>query len=152
MMRHLICLFIVTAASVGGGCSRAGLEGVVPVTGTVTYNGKPVEGAAVSFSPAGEGRSASALTTEDGKFSLTTLEAEDGAFPGSYKIGISKSEVVNPISDAERQKQFHENMGRMPLEEHRSLLPEKFRNPNTSGLTAEVEKSGENNFAFDLAD
>lgn len=153
MMRHLVCLFIVTAASVGGGCStRSGVEGIVPVTGTVTYNGTPVEGATVSFSPAGEGRSASAITTEDGKFSLTTLEAGDGALPGSYKVGISKSEEVNPMSPEERQKYFDENMGRMPTVEHRQLLPEKFKNPNTSGFTVEVGKSGKNDFTFDLAD
>lgn len=152
-MRFAICVFFVAAAGMESGCSSpAGVEGLVPVTGKVTYQGKPVEGATASFSPEAEGRSASAITEEDGTFELTTQEAGDGALPGAYKVGISKTEEINPMSSEERQKYFHEHMGRMPPSEYRDLLPEKYKNLNTSGLTAQVKASGENDFTFDLAD
>lgn len=152
-MRSLICIFLVTAVCASSGCSgRPRVDGVVPVTGTVTYQGKPAPGATVSFSPAGDGRSASATTNQDGAFALTTLEAGDGALPGNYKVSISKSEVVNPMSPAEQQKYFHEHQGRMPPLEYKHLLPEKYRNPNTSGFTAEVKAPGTNKFDFELAE
>ncbi len=152
-MRNLICLCIVIAVSAGSGCSgEPGLKGLVPVTGTVTYQGKPVEGASVSFSPNGAGRSASAMTGEDGTFVLTTVEGGDGAMSGSFGVEISKSEVINPMSPEEVQQYFHEHMGQMPHIEYRHLLPQKYGNANTSGFTATVDASLENDFTFDLAD
>jgi hypothetical protein len=62
----------------------------VKVSGTVTLNGEPVEGAMVQFVPVKDGgRPATAVTTADGGFSLTTIENHDGALPGDYKVVIT---------------------------------------------------------------
>jgi hypothetical protein len=62
----------------------------VKVSGTVTLNGQPVEGAMVQFVPVkDDGRPATGITNADGGFSLTTVENLDGAMPGTYKVVIT---------------------------------------------------------------
>ncbi|MFG0335441.1 MAG: hypothetical protein ACF8TS_18945, partial [Maioricimonas sp. JB049] len=58
-----------------------------PVTGTVMYQGEPVEGATVVFTPAGsQATGAVAKTDASGKFELMTYEPGDGAIPGKYQV------------------------------------------------------------------
>lgn len=62
-----------------------------PVSGTVTLDGKPVEGAAVLFIPFdGTGQAASARSDASGNYKLTTFTADDGAMAGNYKIKVTK--------------------------------------------------------------
>ena len=135
--------------------SRAGVEGVVPVSGTVTYQGKPVEGANVIFAPeAPAARSASGTTEADGRFQLTTLQPDDGALCGKYKVAISKVQVANAMTaeemtSAEARKKFEKNGG-PPKLDVKSELPEDYQDAASSGLTAEVTDSGANDFTFDL--
>ncbi len=104
----------------------------VPVKGTLTLDGQPVEGATVAFVPARQTDLAAAGTTDaQGRFTLTTLRAGDGAVPGRYKVL-----VVLKATDERGQV--------------KSLLPEKYAYPQTSGLTAEVMQ-GANEFSFDLS-
>jgi hypothetical protein len=67
----------------------------VPVTGTVTYKGNPVEGAIVSFLSAADGRPAGGQTDSQGKFSLKTnlsgSKSVDGAVEGNYTITVSSA-------------------------------------------------------------
>lgn len=151
-MRYILSFIVLTAVGAICGCSsEASVQGVMPVSGKVTYQGEAVEGATVIFTPEGDNRSASGITDTEGKYQLTTLQAGDGALPGSYKVTIYKTEEEDPISDEERQKYFHENQGRMPPVKMRELLPAKYKQPATAGLTAKVE-SGRNDFPFDLVD
>lgn len=64
------------------GCSPAvvkpTLEKVVPVSGTVTYQGKPVESFQVSFIPTDGRRAAVGITDASGKFTLGTNDVADG--------------------------------------------------------------------------
>ena len=51
-MCHRTCIFMLAGVGFCIGCGgEEGLEGLVAVTGTVTYQSKPVEGAQVAFSP-----------------------------------------------------------------------------------------------------
>ncbi|NLX56342.1 MAG: carboxypeptidase regulatory-like domain-containing protein [Planctomycetaceae bacterium] len=79
MVAGLLCL---------PGCGSS--VGAVSVTGTVTLDGEPVEGASVVFVPEGKGRMASGKTDSSGQFKLTTQKVGDGAVPGKYKVGVSK--------------------------------------------------------------
>jgi len=76
MMRTLLFSFaplFALACIVGCGGSTSTVA-TVPVTGTVTLDGKPVEGAAVSFAPKTKGcRAAFGRTDASGKFKLTTV-------------------------------------------------------------------------------
>ena len=101
-------------------------------------DGQPVADASVSFEPIGEGEglSSQAVTDQEGRFSLQTFignnQFKDGLQLGEYGVAITKLETVT-------------DMRKRP----KNLLPRKFAQINTSGLTANVE-SGDNDFEFRL--
>jgi hypothetical protein len=148
MIQLLSCLLII-AAMHGCGPSQ---PSTTKVTGTVTYNGEPVEGATVVFGAASEGgRAATGVTDSAGKFTLTTFEQGDGAVPGSYTVAISKTETIGGMS-AEEEHAAMEAGEEVEEAETIQHLPEKYLNGPTSGLTAEVTADGRNDFTFELTD
>lgn len=162
-MRQWTYLFVLVGLSVLIGCGRqAGVEGVIKVTGTVTYQGKPVDGASVMFSPTGAtGRAASGRTDASGRFELTTLNANDGALAGSYKVAISKIEDLDPAHHitAEEMAKLAAEGKSVPIASMKTVqkggglkhqVPEMFEKADTSGLTAEVTAGGKNDFQFNL--
>ena len=151
-MRHFMGFILRTASGVFMGCGgQTGTEGAVAATGTVTYQGQPVEGATVVFAPEGQGRASSAITDASGRFQLTTLGPGDGAMPGKYQVGISKTETSGDMSREESQAYF-EKHGEPPTVTTTEALPEKYKSPANSGLTAEITEGGKNDFNFDLTD
>jgi len=80
---------LVLAAVVG--CPKSDKPTYANVTGTVTFNGQPVEKGQITF--ATEGRSPSTMDIVDGKFSGT-------AMIGSNKITISAKRKGEPVSVA----------------------------------------------------
>lgn len=137
------------AAMVGCG-AQPGAAGAIKVAGTVTFEGKPVEGASVIFSPEGNDRSASGMTDAGGRFQLTTLKPGDGALPGKYKVAVSKVEVENAMTADEAKAWFQKNGGPPPGGNIKNRLPEKYKDAQSSELTAEVAQGGNNDFTFDL--
>lgn len=72
-----------------------GSGGPVPLRGTVTLDGRPLEGATVHFiAQDSGGRDALGTTDADGVFHLSTAVPGDGALPGTYKV------VVHPVAPA----------------------------------------------------
>lgn len=146
VMRHHV---LITACFVGlgvvaaAGCgSSTRLKGLAPVEGTVTFQGKGVEGATVVFVPATAATRAAVGTTDaTGRFTLTTKDPGDGAAPGPYLITVSKTEASGGLSaaEAEQWSRKRENFGRYPprpkITEH---LPKKYKVVNSSGLQATV--------------
>jgi len=121
-----VCAMLLVA---GCGPSR---PKVAKVTGTVTMNGKPVEGATVAFFPQNEvtpgvggGRMASGVTDAQGKFKLMTFEPGDGAVLGKHKVtvtlcqDISKKRVEGDAPDPANLKwivpQKYSETGTTPL-------------------------------------
>lgn len=129
-------------------CAGCGSEEVavdrpktVPVTGTISYQKKPLSGAKVAFVPVStEGNGAVGQTNENGEFTLMTFEPNDGARPGTYKVTVTKVEVTGELTENSLA----------PPGETKALLPEKFGVPRTSGLDAEVAEGKENKFEFNL--
>lgn len=83
------CVFLLGCS--GGGPSYK----LVPVTGTVTLNNKPLEGASISFLPDPtnrDGQPANDVTGPDGNFKMMT-RGRSGLVAGKYKVLISKSLV-----------------------------------------------------------
>ena len=151
-MRYLIGILLFTGRGVPPGCGGgAGIEGTIAASGTVTYQGQPVEGAAVVFAPEGQGRAASGLTDASGRFELTTLTPGDGVLPGKFGVTISKTEVSGSMTEEESQAYVAKH-GEPPKVTRKELLPAKYAAPATSGLTAEVAAGGKNEFTFDLKD
>jgi hypothetical protein len=123
-------LLIVAAVLPLAGC---GASDKTPVEGTVTIDGEPLAEGRIGFYPK-EGRPAYGEIV-DGRYTLTTLEPGDGALIGRHRVTVQADKPADP-NDA-----FSD---RIPL------IPEKYFNPDSSGLTAEVTADGDNTFNFDL--
>lgn len=78
----LLSLLTLLAA----GCGSSG--GLLPATGTVTYQGKPVENAIVSFMPEA-GTMGTGTTDASGKYEIRT-GGKPGAAPGKHSVSIMK--------------------------------------------------------------
>ena len=146
-------------------CGCSGEVGIptIPVTGTVTQKGKPVEGAIVAFTPSEGGPSASGITDASGVYSLTTRSSGDGAVAGKYMVTIAKYDKKPPAkqppaSDKETDpaditNEYPEGYNEMQAAEiaaavSKNLLPPKYSQTATSKLEAEVKQGGENKFDF----
>jgi hypothetical protein len=97
----------------------------------VKYKQKPVPGATICFIPDitkgnRDGLQATAQTAEDGSFTLQTYPHGDGAMVGSYKVICI---VFGGIA-----------------------IPQKYRNPTQTPLTAVVKEPGADHLVFVLAD
>jgi len=146
----LVGLAIVVGC--GGPARDPNRPATVAVTGTVTYNGSPVEGATVTFvTDSKDGRGAVGKTDGSGRFSLTTFDAGDGAIPGSYKVGVAKVELVGVLSEEESNKYLERGENPPPPKE-RHLVPQKYNSAQNSGLVADVKAEGGNDFTFELTD
>lgn len=132
------------------GCGRRGLDGLVPVSGTVTLHGKPVVGADIVFNPEAGRRAAAAKTNSAGRYHLTTLHPRDGAFPGKYIVTISKKEVIDPMTAEQAREWFEKHPGPPPPSKVKNHVPDAYATAETSGLTATVEERGGNVLDFNL--
>ena len=100
-----------------------------PLTGIVNVNGKPASGAIVSLHGSGIAVPGSVtpfgIADENGKFSLTTYQPEDGAPEGRYQVTVSWADKLgSSASDPEYGPE---------------KLPRKFQIPTMSGLELEVK-------------
>ncbi|MDR3109589.1 MAG: hypothetical protein LBU65_07880 [Planctomycetaceae bacterium] len=136
----LILIFLV-------GCSDNSIK-VVPIHGTVTQAGKPVEGAMVVLSPkSDENRSASGITDSAGNFEVLTLGAmKNGAMPGEYAVLISKHILVdaNGREIPEQKDTAYNPMStatQPPIK--KAVLPKKYNDSSKPLFTVEV-KTGRN--------
>src|SRR3954453_14780368 len=93
-----ICIWVIGGFLLLGCGKRASGPATVEVTGTVTFDAKPVEQANVTFSPEASGDDArlasQALTEQNGRFQLSTYlgsgKTKSGIVPGKYLVTISK--------------------------------------------------------------
>jgi hypothetical protein len=118
------------------GCAKKGGLETAPVTGKVTYKGKPLPNGTVMFVP-GEGPAATGEIAADGTYHLTTYAPNDGAVLGKHKISITALADMSNLLPEQRN----------PLPP--SLIPDKFMSHDSSGLTAEVAR-GNNEVNLDL--
>jgi hypothetical protein len=142
------------------GCGGGGGPSLAKVTGRVTLDGTPVEGAAVQFHLQAEKGTvpAAGTTDKDGKFTLNSA-GRDGAPIGMCVVTVSK--IAGGFKVDSSHPPTAEDMMRMGKaqatkdgdrsEAAKNQLPEKYNNPGTSGLTADVVKDGSKNvFEFPL--
>jgi hypothetical protein len=159
MMVGAPALLVVAGIS---GCGGDGRPRTEPVTGVVTLDGDPVEGALVSFSPeGGSGQSAVGTTDASGRYQLTTFRQGDGAVEGTYTLTVAKWDGVAPIpaqteAPAEQRDYSDGDYGdaytppdAAPPPPPKNLLPEKYNSPRTSELNYTVTR-GENTYDIPL--
>ncbi len=108
----------------------------MPVSGTVSYQGKLLEGARITFFPQGA-RPATGKTDAEGRFELTTFGLNDGAVEGNYRVTVAKTKLTNPAD---------------PYSASVHLLPEQYATATSSPLAVEVTAQGDNHFSLDLLD
>ncbi len=90
---------ILAVFSILGGCG--GGMTTYPVRGTVTLdNGEPLAGATVSMESVDHAVSATAQTDAQGRFAMSTLEAEDGLPLGQYRALVQPPASPDPDQPA----------------------------------------------------
>ncbi len=151
-----------------GGCRDAKAPNVVPVTGTVRYQGKPLQGATVIFATQGATPQATLLalgtTDAQGRFQVATQVGATGSYPGAvagtHRVTISKFVPPKQMSEAEYQKRLDAEAQLMAAKGQLApgeaapakvqLLAPQFSDSQRTTLTAEVLADGENDFVFEL--
>jgi hypothetical protein len=144
--RTLSLLAVSLSLLLAAGCSGGG-----PVThavsGTITYNDKPVADAQVGFVPidtTGQIKPARGQTDAQGRYTLSTYLGPDqngsGAMAGNYQVTVEKGLPQNQIVTYD------------DLKKHKPEIPPSYKDAKTSKLKAEVTPSGPNTFNFTLQD
>jgi hypothetical protein len=135
MMIALRCSLVILIV-VAPGCKDRGIAlPTAPVAGKVTYQGKPLGfGTVTFFHPSGH--AASAKIAADGTFTLN-------AYQGKNQVSIECFESDRPGSTKVRSRDMSDN---------KSLIPDRYANYSTSGLTFEVKAEGNDKAEFTLKD
>tara|TARA_R110002095_G_scaffold216308_1_gene213012 strand:+ start:3967 stop:4506 length:540 start_codon:yes stop_codon:yes gene_type:complete len=132
----LLCSLFFSAA----GCSgKSDQLPTAEVSGKITFEGEPLQRGTIVFFPESGKRNATGEIKEDGTYTLTTYENGDGAFPGAHTVTIiSERDMTNLMP--EDVKPGEKNW----------LIPPKYNQSKTSGLTATVKENEANEINFDL--
>ena len=148
--RHVlsgVCVLFVAVAGCGAEPGpKSTIEKVVPVSGKLTYLGKPLEHFQVTFLPSDGRRAAVGVTDAEGKFTMGTNTSGDGAPPGAVKVAVVF--VGPPSTDLPGQEKPIEDPALLP--QPKVKIPAKYSNPETSGLDQNVPDGGLPNLEIDL--
>jgi hypothetical protein len=127
------------------GCGGGDEVQTVSVSGIVTLDGKPLEGALVRFeptegSPTAEGWSdSSGLTDAQGKFTLETGGGQSGAIVGKHRVTIT---TVDPDFEIDVSTETQE----IPKGKGREKLPSRYNTKTELSFTVPPEGSSAANF------
>ena len=121
-----------------GGCGQTD-PSLVPVTGTVTVNERPLANATVTFIPKDVTPGFGGTGKTDGSGKYTLLGSRDNAPaipPGEYRVAVSKRLMPDGS-----EVPANENTPPM-MSPARESLPVGYSNPATTQLTATVKPGG----------
>jgi hypothetical protein len=148
-------LFVVVSCGTDDGLGKR-----YPVSGTVTYNGKPLEKGEISFvtEDLTKNFGATGIIT-NGSYTLSTGGNDDGAQAGKYKVTIVAKEDYLDKARTDFQKESGAGgEGKIPPRNlakanaaAKSLIPLGYGDTRTTTLTAEV-KPQSNTIPFELSD
>ena len=101
--RRTMLIVLPLACSLLAGC---GSSKIVPVSGRITLNNKPLARASVTFAPVGSkdkqepGPSSAAITDADGRYTLRLIgQSGNGAMVGKHKVMVALQEEVDASDD-----------------------------------------------------
>ena len=140
----LVSFLIVGLSGCGEGVVEPNWPDVVPCSGTVTMDGKPLSQAMVLYIPdiSTTGQGGSGTTDESGKYSVSSRNAKGemvpGVIPGKYKVAFSR--MVKP--DGTVWTPDASNSAGPATFGAREELPLKYSDPATSIQIAEVKAGG----------
>lgn len=145
-IRWFLLTSVALATFISTGCRGNDLP-LVKAGGVVKYKGEPLPGATVTF-VSESGPPAIGVTDEQGQFELRTL-GRSGAAVGDYGVSVIAQKDSREITPEEAQTMKTEELNKI----RKSLIPEIYSHPRTSGLTQTVSKdASENHFTFELKD
>jgi len=129
----MVGLFIVSLTFAMGCQKQDGRPPKADVSGSVTFQGKPVPEGQINFLSGSTGMAAAAVLQTDGKFVV-----EGGLEPGEYKVSITPppSEDVAGAPQTSPPKEYPD-------------IPLKYRSDVTSELKTTVEPGG-SQLSFDM--
>jgi len=135
--RFLIVLLLLLTTTLCA-CGENEKVPTYPVHGQVTFKGVPVTRGSVIFSSL-DPHSTTALGTLDkeGRYSLTTLESEEGAPAGEYVVAVLS--VEPPASNSE-----------ISTTPPKPLVPAKYLSLETSPLRESIRKGSPNEINIEL--
>lgn len=117
-IRFVLIALALTGVILATGCNKP-FPGLVPVSGTVTVDGKPVPYGGIIVHTQGH-RPSMARIDENGRFTLTCRNPGDGVIPGTHLVTVGAEEPVT-----ERSKRWY--------------APKEYSNPATSGLWVTID-------------
>ena len=127
--------------AVGIGLVLAAVAGCAPpgpatVSGTVTYDGQPLEGGTIGFYPDRGGPPQFTAITAGGRFELAPAPGEVSLLSGGYRVTVNGTEAPRPGKGG-------------PPGPGRPVTPHRFADKNESGLRCSLVP-GANSVAFRL--
>jgi hypothetical protein len=126
---RVVLVALVCATIVGCGGKGISVPRTVPTSGTVLFKGKPAEGVKVTLHPNFDMGSVkftpNGVTGKDGRFTLSTAAAGDGAPPGEYSVTF---ELLRSGTD------------KRGLDSEIDVWKGKYGDPATSPYTIEIKK------------
>ena len=130
-------LILVGLLGCGGADQSQGLPATVPVTGQVTLDGAPIEGAVVTFVPTGKtmGIECVGRTDDTGMYTPKQTRGGEGVPPGTYTVVISRF-----LRDGKPVTSTAPGAGAMGVLPE--SLPPKYSDPTVTKLTATVPDEG----------
>ncbi|HEY7328513.1 MAG TPA: hypothetical protein VH592_12770 [Gemmataceae bacterium] len=128
------------------------------MSGTITYNGKPVNGAILHLHPSGEGTTGvNVPVTQEGTFNTSDIP------PGEYKIVVEGKKP--PAQMVEKMTKFPKNMDpakKAAMEKSRDevfgkeaptiAFPNKYKKVETSDLKCTISQGKKENLSLELKD
>ncbi len=151
---------LVPALFVLASCgTEDGLGKRYPVSGTVKYNGNPLEKGEISFVSEDMSKNFGATgTIINGSYTLSMGGNSDGAQVGKYKVTISAKEDYSEKAQADFKKETGSvspkllpNFVAKAAAGAKSLIPAGYGDARTTTLKAEVEAKS-NTLDFNLSD
>jgi hypothetical protein len=161
LRRFFLVTLSVPALLVMASCGTDdGLGKRYPVSGTVTYNGKPLEKGTISFiSEDLKNNIGASAEIVSGSYKLSTGGNDDGAQAGKYKVTVTAKEDFRAKAMADFRKETGPSDSTYIPPQYvakaeaaaKSLIPAGYGDPRTTNLTAEV-KAQSNSIDFKLSD
>ncbi|MBA2113987.1 carboxypeptidase regulatory-like domain-containing protein [Bremerella alba] len=149
-----VFVMVAVASALLVGCSSKkedkwtrGRPPVYEATGQVTYQGKPLADAVVTFQPVGDtGKGGSAVTDAQGYFEAQTYDSGDGLTPGTHRVAVHKVQMVdasgNIVTEIREPGGIRE----------KNLVPSRYANFKKSGIEITVEENDNDLGVIELVD